>query len=67
MSGRQSQDSEILLEFTKVGKHMRVVAIHVATATEVVAIAPANATKQQMQQLALGKLKRRMENDAAAR
>lgn len=43
---------------------MRVAAIHVATDTEVIAIAPANATRQQMQQLALGKLKRRMEKDA---
>lgn len=61
---KQSGNSEILLEFTKVGKQMRVAAIHVATDTEVIAIAPANATRQQMQQLALGKLKRRMEKDA---
>lgn len=67
MSSNQSQNPEILFEFTKIGQQMRVAAIHVATNTEVIAITPANATRQQMQQLALGKLKRRMAQDAAKR
>ena len=51
---------EILLEFTQAGNQVRVAAIHAETGVEVVAIAPANATRQQMQQLVLAKLHRRM-------
>lgn len=51
---------EVLFEFTQVGQQMRVAAIDVATGTEVVVIAPASASRHQMQTLALGKLKRRL-------
>ena len=58
--GTQSSD-EILLEFTQAGNQVRVAAIHAGTGVEVVAIAPANATRLQMQQLVLAKLRRRLE------
>jgi hypothetical protein len=51
---------EVLFEFTQVGQQMRVAAIDVASQTEVVVIAPAVATRTQMQALALANLKRKL-------
>jgi hypothetical protein len=56
--GRAS--GEVMFEFTQLGGQMRVAAIDVATSTEVVVIAPLTATRLQMQQLALAKLRRRL-------
>ncbi|MBN9346269.1 MAG: hypothetical protein J0I48_08715 [Devosia sp.] len=53
--------SEVYFEFTQIGAQMRVAAIDAATGTEVIIIAPVSATQIQMQNLALAKLKRRME------
>lgn len=53
-------DGEVYFEFVQVGQQMRVAAIDVATATEVVVITPVSATRSQMQQLALGKLRRKL-------
>jgi hypothetical protein len=53
-------DGEVYFEFVQVGQQMRVAAIDVATTTEVVVIAPASATRTQMQQLALAKLRRKL-------
>ena len=52
--------SEVLFEFTQIGVQMRVAAIDVGTSIEVVVIAPASASRADMQALALGKLKRRL-------
>ena len=62
MAGRDdnSPSGRVLFEFTQVGQQMRVVAIDEASGTEVVAIAPLTATAHQMQQLALGKLRRKL-------
>jgi len=57
---RGGVSGEVLFEFKQLGGQMRVAAIHAATGTEVVVIAPLSATPLQMQNLALGKLKRRM-------
>lgn len=51
---------QVYFEFTQVGQQMRVAAIDAASAIEVIVIAPVNATRQQMQQVALAKLKRRL-------
>jgi hypothetical protein len=61
----QSPTGHVLFEFTQVGQQLRVVAIDEATGTEVVLVAPLTATKLQMQQLALAKLKRRLANTNA--
>jgi hypothetical protein len=53
--------TEVYFEFTQIGAQMRVAAIDAATGTEVIVIAPVSATQIQMQNLALAKLKRRME------
>lgn len=53
-------DSEVLFEFMQVGQQMRVAAIHAATLTEVVVIAPLTASRHQMQQIALAKLQRKL-------
>ncbi|WP_407648148.1 DUF6898 family protein [Devosia rhodophyticola] len=52
--------SGVLFEFVRIGAQMRVAAIHEATGTEVIVIAPASATQAQMQQLALAKLRKKM-------
>jgi hypothetical protein len=53
-------DDQVLFEFVQVGAQMRVAAIDSATGTEVVVITPVAATRNQMQQLALAKLRRRL-------
>ena len=59
MSGRvPTQLGTVYFEFVQLGGQVRVCAIHEETRTEAMAIAPIQATQQQMQQLALGKLKR---------
>ena len=59
-SGPRSSAHRVLFEFTQIGQQMRVAAIDEATGTEVVVIAPVTATPFQMQQLALGKLRRKL-------
>ena len=53
-------DVQVLFEFVQIGQQMRVAAIDSATGAEVVVIAPLAATRTQMQQLALAKLRRRL-------
>lgn len=53
-------DGDVYFEFVQVGQQMRVAAIDVASGLEVVVITPANATRPQMQQLALAKLRRKL-------
>jgi translation initiation factor 1 (eIF-1/SUI1) len=55
---------EVYFEFTQLGGQVRIAAIDAKTGTEVVVIAPLTATQVQMQNLALAKLKRRMEQGA---
>lgn len=54
---------EVLFEFTQIGQQMRVAAIDGRTGVEVVVIAPVSASRLQMQNLALAKLKRRLEQE----
>ena len=63
MTGRADGEAEILFEYRQVGQQLRVAAIDAATGTEVVVIAPLTATKQQIQSLALAKLKRRLRQE----
>jgi hypothetical protein len=51
---------EVLFEFVQIGHQMRVAAIEPVSGTEVVVITPASATKIQMQQLALAKLRKKL-------
>lgn len=51
---------EVYFEFIQVGQQMRVSAIDADTGTEVVVVTPLVATRTQMQQLALAKLKRKL-------
>ncbi len=53
-------DNEVYFEFVQLGQQMRVAAIDAATLTEVVVITPVNASKDQMQKLALAKLRRKL-------
>jgi hypothetical protein len=53
-------DGEVYFEFVQVGQQMRVAAVDAATGTEVIVIAPVQATRTQMQQIALAKLRKRL-------
>ncbi|MVS97818.1 DUF6898 family protein [Devosia marina] len=57
---------DVLFEFVQMGQQMRVAAIDEATGTEVVVITPLNATKLQMQRVAMAKLKRKLEQATPA-
>lgn len=57
---RGGKSGEVFFEFTQLGQQMRVAAIDAATSTEVVIIAPLTATRIQMQNLALAKLRRKL-------
>ncbi|WP_370214918.1 DUF6898 family protein [Aeromicrobium sp.] len=57
---------DVLFEFVQMGQQMRGAAIDEATGTEVVVITPLNATKLQMQRVAMAKLKRKLEQGTAA-
>ncbi len=52
---------EVLFEFHQAGPQVRIAAIDVQSGIEVVAIAPTTATEMQMKNLALAKLRRRIE------
>lgn len=58
--GRGGRSGEVFFEFTQLGGQMRVAAIDAATSIEVVIIAPLTATRIQMQNIALAKLRRRL-------
>jgi hypothetical protein len=53
--------SSVYFEFTRIGGQFRVAAIDATTGVEVIVIAPLTATQIQMQNLALAKLRRRLE------
>jgi hypothetical protein len=57
-----SGSSDVYFEFKQVGGQMRVAAIDAKTGIEVIIIAPLTASQIQMQNLALAKLKRRLES-----
>ena len=57
-----SGQGDVYFEFTQIGNQMRVAAIDARTGTEVIIIAPVTASQIQMQNLALAKLKRRLES-----
>ena len=58
--GGQGSSGEVFFEFTQLGQQMRVAAIDAATSTEVVIIAPLTASRLQVQNIALAKLKRKL-------
>ena len=59
-------DGEVYFEFVQVGQQMRVAAIDAGTGIEVIVITPVSASKLQMQQVALAKLRRKLAEVAGA-
>ena len=53
-------NGEVLFEFVQMGQQMRVAAIDTNSGTEVIGITPVTASKTQMQQLALAKLRKKL-------
>jgi hypothetical protein len=51
---------EVYFEFSQLGRQMRVAAVDADTGVEVVVITPISATKTQMQQVALAKLRKKL-------
>lgn len=64
-TGDNAGRAEVYFEFTQIGGQMRVAAIDGRTGTEVIVIAPVTASQIQMQNLALAKLRRRLEQGPA--
>jgi hypothetical protein len=60
VTGGGGSPGEVFFEFTQMGGQMRVAAIDAATSIEVVVIAPLSATRLQMQNLALAKLRKKL-------
>ncbi|QQR35375.1 hypothetical protein JI749_13570 [Devosia oryziradicis] len=58
-------DGEVYFEFVQVGQQMRVAAIDAASGIEVIVVTPVSASKHQMQQVALAKLRKRLADTAA--
>lgn len=52
---------EVLFEFRQIGVQMRVAALHVDTGTEITLMAPAASPRAQVQQVAMAKLRRRLQ------
>ena len=59
-----AEPREVYFEFTTIGTSVKVVAIDAATGTEVSVVGPANAAQSDLERLALGKLKARLEREA---
>lgn len=57
------QDREVYFEFMAIGSSVKVVAIDSVTGIEVTAIGPASASRADLQQLALAKLKARLKRE----
>jgi hypothetical protein len=57
-------DGEVYFEFVQVGQQMRVAAIDAATGIEIIVITPVSASKHQMQQVALAKLRKKLADTA---
>jgi hypothetical protein len=58
--GRDGLPGEVYFEFTPIGASVKVVAIDVATGTEISVVGPARASRADLQRLALQKLKARL-------
>ena len=56
-------DGEVIIEMRPIGSVVRVAAIDVATGTEVVVMGPASASPQNLEQVAMAKLKRKLAMD----
>ena len=56
VKGKGREAGEILIEFVKIGNAVRVIAIDVATTTEVSFQAPANASRPTIERIAKDKL-----------
>lgn len=62
---REPRPGEIYLEFLPVGQQVKVTAIDAATGIEVSTFGPASAAQEDLKRLAVRKLQRRLEQEAA--
>jgi hypothetical protein len=59
-AGKNDKSGDVYFEFTAIGRTVKVAAIDAATGTEVVVMGPSTASKADLQQLALAKLRARL-------
>ena len=64
---REPRPGEIYLEFRAIGQQVKVTAIDAATGVEVSAFGPKSAAQEDLKRIAVRKLQRRLEQEAAAR
>lgn len=57
MREKPNKDAEIIIEFIEVGQSVKVSAVDVASGVEVSIIGPVSATREQLEQTAVAKLK----------
>ena len=62
----KDERGQVYFEFTPMGQQVRVAAIDPQTGTEVIIIAPASASRHDMQRIATAKLMRKLERDKPA-
>ncbi len=60
---KTNSGGEVYFEFTTIGPQVRVAALDARTGVEVVIIAPKTAPQSQMQQIAMAKLKKRLQSE----
>ncbi|MHC5653871.1 DUF6898 family protein [Stappia sp.] len=65
MSAPSGPAGEVYFEFHAVGRQVKVTAIDATTGVEVIVLGPVQASRSDLQQLALRKLQRRLQGDAA--
>ncbi|NRG18407.1 serine hydroxymethyltransferase [Rhizobiales bacterium] len=61
MVGRAGKPGEVFLEFAQIGRQMKVTAVDAQSGVEVVVFGPVSTPRKSLQDLAVRKLKRRME------
>ncbi|TYC63504.1 serine hydroxymethyltransferase [Rhodobacterales bacterium] len=64
---RDPRPGEVYLEFRAVGQQVKVTAIDAATGVEVSTFGPVSASQADLKRIAVRKLQRRLEQEAAAR
>ena len=57
MSNKSKSDTEIIIEFIEVGNSVKVSAVDVASGEEVSIVGPTSASREQLEQTVLAKLK----------
>ncbi len=64
MPGKEAAPGEVYIEFTPIGRQVKVSAIDATTGIEVAVMGPVSASQKDLQALAIRKLRRRLSEEA---